>query len=1110
MKLKKQAHSGKRMPALVEPSKINPTNSMLNEVNIDCQAFNVKKLEQFLSTMPSDLGMTPSYESGKREKGWNKSPYNASTINLSSQYVIGAAFVTTNVDRYIIFDADSKEAVSVSNILTENIPTLTWQGTPGRECRIYKLSEKQFNYAVNNDIKKFIIESIGLIETPDSGPLEVKFIGSANTPFSTHTKSNSVYKLLNNVSIAELPDNLMDHIWSFSSTTNNTTTNSSTYSSKKYNSTCSDWGKTFIDFLSNISVKELYGAYGVKNFREYADHIKGKNPFHISNSDRDNSFVMFNNFKGWFDFKTGIGGNILEFVKRINNKKEGNSNSKVKPSEVKSLIRQIMKRFGACDDEELGDNYDALKVLTEKVKVSSIEEAKHVANNFRKLNNDVVILLKAPMGSGKTQVFAKSQLLSGQTTILTPMICLGRQTCQFLKAKWHDNVKGDGDIEYNFGSTIDSINKYSSRIPGGNVLIDEVNSFASHLCRSNTQVSKKRDIVFRAIEKLGRKSNNIICLDAYLDDKTVKFITQLFPNKAQLIIEVEMESKVRNLEIYGKEEELIDSLMIELAAPSPKLIYASDSVKRCEAIYKRGIERLQELGVDNPESHILNINSKTTDSPKIKEILGDINVYLKANDIKLIVYSPSIKSGVSIQDSRYNTTFAQFFGVVIPQDTVQMINRSRALENLHLAIKEPKAELVFTPEQHMKHILSFSVADSNDIEFLMCTRKLFGDQHAENLGWSEDEVTDFLINMPNSKLKTNRMMEFYCEDKFTEQYEKSHYGELVIKLLKQENFNVRPHISTHSEVQIKVEADALEKNKEEFDLEICELVKTGMLARIDEVSETPEGLKDEMDRMFEGYSKDKMENGYFIQKVFNKHIFTIPEINEFVVKDASYLNRVRTGFMCLNKRARIDYQVNKLKNKMLNSEDKEDSSFAGDYYSVNAIYQALSKIGLIKALPGLKSRWYDKSSTVVRDVLKAYKKHESELKLILNVNTNHQDIKVFNQLLSKMGVPIIMKKHRNSREYKVATLADTEYFESTPEIQLYYSLIDSLGKRRYRASEITVNEDDFEFWRAASFQYLERQFSNRQIKTDVYKIELDKITRTTYPAFKKQFEYLSP
>ena len=1086
---------------------------MLNEVNIDCQVFNAKRLKQFLFTMPPDLGMTPSYESGKREKGWNKSPYNASTINLSSPYVIGAAFVTTNEDRYIIFDADSKEAVSVSNILTENIPTLTWQGTPGRECRIYKLSQKQFNYALEHDIKKFTIKSIGLIETPDSGPLEVKFIGSANTPFSTHTKSNSVYKLLNNVSIAELPDNLMDHIWGFSSTTNSTTTNSSTYSSKKYNSTCSTWGKSFIDFLSNISVKELYGAYGVKNFREHSDHVKGKNPFHISNSDRDNSFVMFNNFKGWFDFKTGIGGNILEFVKRINNKNDKlnqNHSIEVKPSEVKSLIKQVMKRFGACDDEELSDKYDALKILTNNVKVSSIEDAKAVANSFRKLNDNVIILLKAPMGSGKTQVFAKSQLLKGQTTILTPMICLGRQTCQFLKAKWHDNVKGEGDIEYNFGSTIDSIDKYSSRIPGGNVLIDEVNSFASHLSRSNTQVSKKRDIVFRAIENLGKKSNNIICLDAYLDDKTVKFITQLFPDKAQLIIEVEMESKVRNLELYGKEEELIDSLMIELAGPSPKLIYASDSVKRCEVIYKRAIERLKELGVENPESHILNINSKSTDSPKIKEILGDINVYLKANDIKLIVYSPSIKSGVSIQDSRYTTTFAQFFGVVIPQDTVQMINRSRALENLHIAMKEPKSELVFTPEQHMRHILSFSIADSNDIEFLMCTRKLFTDQYAESLGWSEDEVTDFLINMPNSRLEKNRMMLFYCEDKFTEQYEKSHYGELVIKLLRQENFDIKPHMSAHDEVQIKVEADALEKNKEEFDLEICELTKTGMLARIDEVSETPEGLKDEMDKMFEGYNKDKVENGYFIQKVFNKHNFTIPEINEFIVKDGSYLNRVRTGFMCLNKRARIDYQVNKLKTKMLNSEDKKESSFAGDYYSVNAIYQALSKIGLIKALPGLKSRWYDKSSTVVRDVLKAYKKHESELKLILNVNTAHQDIKVFNQLLSKMGVPIIMKKHRNSREYKVATLADTEYFESTPEIKLYYSLIDSLGKRRYRASEIIVNEEDFEFWKKASILNLEKRFSAKQIKTDVYKIELDKITRTTYSTFKKQFEYLSP
>lgn len=60
-------------------------------------------------------------------------------------------------------------------------------------------------------------------------------------------------------------------------------------------------------------------------------------------------------------------------------------------------------------------------------------------------------------------------------------------------------------------------------------------------------------------------------------------------------------------------------------------------------------------------------------------------------------------------------------------------------------------------------------------------------------------------------------------------------------------------------------------------------------------------------------------------------------------------------------------------------------------------------------------------------------------------------------------VRLFLKVTLITREYKIATLGDKDYFETTPEIKLYYSLIDNLSKRRYRTSEIVANEEDFNF-----------------------------------------------
>ena len=210
-----------------------------------------------------------------------------------------------------------------------------------------------------------------------------------------------------------------------------------------------------------------------------------------------------------------------------------------------------------------------------------------------------------------------------------------------------------------------------------------------------------------------------------------------------------------------------------------------------------------------------------------------------------------------------------------------MINRARALKHLRIKINNPKKEIIYTPDKHLSNILSFASADANDALFLAFVRKYFVEQHAEVNNWSDEEVTDFLIGMPNKVLKDNPMMLFFCEDKFTESYEKNNYRNILTELLEENGFNISKHKKAHKNKDLIKEKGYLKQNKENFNVEASLYIKEGMLSRKDEVSEEPEGLKSVIDNKPDNYEKKRNEQGYYIQKLYSNFDFSdiFPEIN---------------------------------------------------------------------------------------------------------------------------------------------------------------------------------------------------------------------------------------
>jgi len=328
---------------------------------------------------------------------------------------------------------------------------------------------------------------------------------------------------------------------------------------------------------------------------------------------------------------------------------------------------------------------------------------------------------------------------TGKTKALVPLIdrtkplyawfsrvALGREECSKLGISYRDEIRGRESSVLQKGFCADSAHLFPPHVLAdqGQLIIDEFDQVAEHLFGSTCNKEGKRPLILSVLEaqiKACLQGNGrVLALSADITQKEIDYLKALAPKGTPvktIINHYQPPKGVAFFDLSKNCDAQIHQLITNLEEGKPSFVICDTKTGTygCQAI----AERIREL---HPEwsDKIVEINSDTSGEESIVKYLKNINE--NSLDTLLLICSPSVISGISLENGRFNSSvFAFLQGVLMDSHASQAISRVRGAENVHIwaasrGILEANGEIEIEKirdwyksnyEVNYKHLLSF-------------------------------------------------------------------------------------------------------------------------------------------------------------------------------------------------------------------------------------------------------------------------------------------------------------------------------------------------------------------------------------------------------------------
>jgi hypothetical protein len=306
-----------------------------------------------------------------------------------------------------------------------------------------------------------------------------------------------------------------------------------------------------------------------------------------------------------------------------------------------------------------------------------------------KLSSDWFLLwLKAHKGAGKTSYidYIVSPLVSsGERKILliTHRISLGKAICDDLGLQYIDE-KSSEDHRRHLGLCIDSLLKLNpDEWKGCYLILDEIQQLKWHVLNSNT-CRKKRVAILKQFKKLlnvvHQSGGKVIIADADLRDDGIDFISGMIED---------------NINIFGIQNHYIrddkDKWKVYNYADKDPARLVSDLIKKLEAGEKimlctSGQKARSTWGTQVIEAHVkkllpdvkvLRVDSLTVGTKGHPAFGALANFRQSIEGYQLVICSPTIETGISLDFDYFDCVFGIFQGVQSCDSVRQHLSRYR-------------------------------------------------------------------------------------------------------------------------------------------------------------------------------------------------------------------------------------------------------------------------------------------------------------------------------------------------------------------------------------------------------------------------------------------------
>jgi hypothetical protein len=269
------------------------------------------------------------------------------------------------------------------------------------------------------------------------------------------------------------------------------------------------------------------------------------------------------------------------------------------------------------------------------------------------------------------------------------------------------------DRNSNIACCIDSLPYFHPEdFEGRIVILDEVESVVKQLLQADTAVSFRREQIKELFFEMLSRAEIVVCLDGLLSDQTVQYLQQALNNK-KIIKYANTYSGNRGtinfLEMSTREGKTLvtdySSVLEAIYSNTSRFTLLSDSQQQCEAIGRNLLEQGRK---------VLRVDSTTVGEPDVRRFLRNPSLFLRENNIEVLIYSPSAEAGLNIDiKDFFSDIYALFLGVVHTNAQLQMLARVRdpnATIHLYCAIKGIGSDSVSKstiPNDLQKEILEY-------------------------------------------------------------------------------------------------------------------------------------------------------------------------------------------------------------------------------------------------------------------------------------------------------------------------------------------------------------------------------------------------------------------
>ena len=307
------------------------------------------------------------------------------------------------------------------------------------------------------------------------------------------------------------------------------------------------------------------------------------------------------------------------------------------------------------------------------------------------------------------------------------------------------------------------------------LFIDEIKQVLEHIA-VGTFDNRDRAKVLATIKKAIKNARLVICADADLDQTTLNFLKSCGKPIRRIASDISGNAPKVNKPIIYSDTNTIRDEAIRSAIAGNKLLIHCDTKGETESL------KLVLIASGLSESDILVVNSDTKAEPNEALFLKDPDAYLAQYQPRVVLVSPTISSGFSIElEGAFDAVYLLMTGILTPTEIMQTSARYRPAKELYIGFSEQNRNRKPTTTE---------------------AQKLFGDMviRGKIRAFFDKETDNLLIEAQPSELDK----QFY---KFSTKREQSRkdYANKTLLCFEAKGYTVKPFVNDESSTLSKVD-----------------------------------------------------------------------------------------------------------------------------------------------------------------------------------------------------------------------------------------------------------------------------------------------------------------